>query len=298
MNYPYYRQLLRIDPSTSSFDWLITQYNERENITESRSNQSGTTSVVGTTTNNGTSESTSNSNGNSNVISKNNGTSESSSTSTGTSNVVSKNDGTSKDTTTGSTTGNNQGFERQTGLSRVSPMSADYTADDMKVRNNEKITVGDNTISGYAHGMPYADIKNPSATSDTLTENGSLSAGTSETTTNGTTTANGTTDTTDSSTGTVTGATTDNGTTTTTDSSTGTVTGTTSNTATNNSSTTGRNSNEANATVHEINSGRSQAIAEILSQARGYILNSKAWVFLYKELDACFDQSYLESEDE
>ena len=298
MNYPYYRQLLRIDPSTSSFDWLITQYNERENITESRSNQSGTTSVVGTTTNNGTSESTSNSNGTSNVISKNNGTSESSSTSTGTSNVVSKNDGTSKDTTTGSTTGNNQGFERQTGLSRVSPMSSDYTTDDMKERNNDKITVGDQSIRGYAHGMPYANIKNPSATSDTLTENGSLSAGTSETTTNGTTTANGTTDTTDSSTGTVTGTTTDNGTTTTADSSTGTVTGTTNNTATNNSSTTGRNSNEANATVHEISSGRSQAIAEVLSQARGYILNSKAWVFLYKELDMCFCQSYLESEDE
>ena len=318
MNYPYYRQLLRIDPSTSSFDWLITQYNERENITESRSNQSGTTSVVGTTTNNGTSESTSNSNGTSNVISKNNGTSESSSTSTGTSNVVSKNDGTSKDTTTGSTTGNNQGFERQTGLSRVSPMSSDYTTDDMKERNNDKITVGDQSIRGYAHGMPYANIKNPSATSDTLTENGSLSAGTSETTTNGTTTANGTTDTTDSSTGTVTGTTTDNGTTTTADSSTGTVTGTTTdngttttadsstgtvtgttnNTATNNSSTTGRNSNEANATVHEISSGRSQAIAEVLSQARGYILNSKAWVFLYKELDMCFCQSYLESEDE
>lgn len=233
------------------------QYSEHESITSSESNQSGYTSVEGTNINKGTSENVS--------------------TSSGTSNVVSKNDGTSSDTTTGSTTGNNQGFDRQTGLSRVSPMSADYTADEMKERNSDKITVGKQSISGYAHGMPYADIKNPSATSDTLTENGTLSSGTNESTTNGTTTANGSTDTTDSSTGTT--------------------TVNTSNTATNNSATTGKNSNETNATVHDITTGRTLPIAELLTQAKGYILNSKAWVYLYKELDLCFCQSYLESED-
>lgn len=258
LNYPYYRQLLRIDPSTSSFDWLVMQYSEHESITSSESNQSGYTSVEGTTVNNGTSENVS--------------------TSSGTSNVTSKNDGTTTDKTTGTTTGNNQGFDRQTGLSRVSPMSSDYTVDDMKQRNSDKITVGKQSISGYAHGMPYAVINNPSATSDTLTENGTLSAGTNESTTNGSTTANGTTDTTDSSTGTV--------------------TGNTSNTATNNSATTGKNSNETNATVHDITSGRTLPIAELLTQAKGYILQSKAWLYLYKELDMCFCQSYLESEDE
>lgn len=234
------------------------QYSEHESITASESNQSGYTSSEGTTVNNGTSENVS--------------------TSSGTSNVTSKNDGTSTDKTTGKTTGNNQGFDRQTGLSRVSPMSADYTSEDMTKRNTDKITVGNQSISGYAHGMPYADIKNPSATSDTLTENGNISAGSSETTTNGTTTANGTTDTTDSSTGSV--------------------TGNTSNTATNNSSTTGKNSNETNATVHDITSGRTLPIAELLTQAKGYILQSQAWVYLYKELDMCFCQSYLESEEE
>lgn len=233
------------------------QYSEHESVTSSESNQSGYTSVEGTTVNKGTSE---------NVI-----------TSSGTSNVTSKNDGTTSDTTTGSTTGNNQGFDRQTGLSRVSPMSADYTDDDMKERNSDKITVGKQSLSGFAKNMPYADIKNPSATSDTLTENGTLSSGTNESTTNGTTTANGTTDTTDSSTGTT--------------------TGNTNSTATNTSATTGKNSNETNAIVHDITSGRTLPIAELLAQAKGYILNSKAWVYLYKELDLCFCQSYLESED-
>ena len=157
-------------------------------------------------------------------------------------------------------------------------MSADYTSDDMKERNADKITVGKQTISGYAKGMPRANITNPSATSDTLTENGTLSAGTSNSNTSGTTTANGTTNTTDSTSGTI--------------------RGTTSNTATNNSSTTDSNANQTNATVHDITSGRTTPIADLLSQARGYILQSKAWVFLYKELDRCFCQSYLESEDE
>ena len=180
----------------------------------------------------------------------------------------------------------------------MSPMSADYTSDEMTARNTDKITVGDQTISGYAKGMPRANITNPSATSDTLTENGTLSSGTSETTTNGTTTATGTTDTTDGSTGTVTGATTDNGTTETKDSTTGNITGTTRNTATNSASTSDKKSTDMNAIVHDITSGRSTPIADLLSQAKGYILQSKAWVFLYKELDMCFCQSYLESEGE
>ena len=258
LNYPYYRQLLRIDPSASSFDWLIANYQERESITDVKSNQSGTTSVTGTTINNGTNETVS--------------------SSSGTSNTTSQNEGTTKDETTGSTTGNNQGYDRQTGLSRVSPMSADYTADDMRARNTDKITVGDQTISGYAKGMPRADITNPSATSDTLTENGTLSSGTNKSTTIGTTTANGTTNTTDTTTGNI--------------------TGTTSNTATNNASTTDKKSNDTNAVVHDITSGRSTPIADLLSQARGYILQSKAWVFLYESLDRCFCQSYLESEGE
>lgn len=70
LNYPYYRQLLRIDPSTSSFDWLIMQYSEHESITSSESNQSGYTSVEGTTVNKGTSENVSTSSGTSNVTSK------------------------------------------------------------------------------------------------------------------------------------------------------------------------------------------------------------------------------------
>ena len=258
LNYPYYRQLLRIDPSTSSFDWLIVNYNEHESITDVKSNHTGSSSVTGTTINNGSSDSVS--------------------SSSGTSNTTSQNEGTSTDETSGTTTGNNQGFDRQTGLSRVAPMSADYTSDDMKERNADKITVGKQTISGYAKGMPRANITNPSATSDTLTENGTLSAGTSNSNTSGTTTANGTTNTTDSTSGTI--------------------RGTTSNTATNNSATTDSNANQTNATVHDITSGRTTPIADLLSQAKGYILQSKAWVFLYKELDRCFCQSYLESEDE
>lgn len=258
LNYPYYRQLLRIDPSTSSFDWLTVNYNEHESITDVTSNHNGSSSVTGTTVNNGSSDSIS--------------------SSSGTSDTTSQNGGTSTEETTGSTTGNNQGFDRQTGLSRVAPMSADYTSDEMKGRNADKITVGKQTVSGYAKGMPRANITNPSATSDTLAENGTLSAGTSTSNTSGTTTANGTTNTTDSTSGTV--------------------TGTTSNTTTNNSSTTDSNGSQTNATVHDITSGRTTPIAGLLSQAKGYILQSKAWEFLYRELDMCFCQTYLESEDE
>lgn len=257
LNYDYYRQLLRIDPTTASFDWLIVNYNEHESNQHTQTTGNGQTGVDSTTINK---------NSNS-VISAGNSTSNT---------TVSNTDQTNTKTDT-KTHGDNEGFTRATVLSRVSPMSADYTSDEMNARNSDKITVGDSSLSGFATKMPRADISNPSATSDNLTEDGRLTSDASNTTGETTGKSSGTTENVDTTNGT------------TTSDYTGTVG--------NNSLTKATSSNETSGLTRDITSGRSQSIAELLGQARGYILNSRAWIYLYKALDMCFMQDYLESEE-
>lgn len=169
LNYPYYLQLLRVDPSVSDYDWFVENYMERE-LKHTGSNDSTSTATI---TGNDT-----------NTRAFNNKI-----TNTRTPNLTNETDTTYgakhhetfDDTTSTDTTDNNQGFSRAGALSRVSPMSASYTADEMKANDKDKITVGNQSLSGYSKGFPDMNIKNPTQTSDALTTDGRLAAGTNVT---------------------------------------------------------------------------------------------------------------------
>lgn len=233
LNYKYYRQLMRIDPTVSEFDWLIENYVEKQNTIQSTNVNDR--KEENTTQNDRVHNST------------NNGSFENNNTNTG---------------TTGS---KNEGYERNNGFSRVAPMSQEYDTLQMTERDGEKISVGENTISNFANAIPYPRISNPTSSQDTLTKHGNID----EQKTSSTDNANGTT------------TNTENATTGTTGSYKG----------------SSNNTNKTDSVFREILSGRNVPLAELLNISRNYILNSKAWNYLYKELDKCFMLVY-ESEEE
>ncbi len=233
LNYPYYRQLLRIDPTVSDYDWLIENYKESLYNSEKTGKSKGSdlqtnkqdiigTSDINTTVNSET---------------------------TGESNT--------KD--------NTQGFNRDSSLSRVAPMSQEYTVVEITARNSENISVGGETITGFATGFPNLNIQNPTSTGDTLNKNGTLSQNQN---TESSTTKNTS------------------------------VTSSSDNRTTTNNNTSSKQTEESESLQNtSIESGRNVNIAELLQKAKSFILSSKAWDFLYKELDKTFLQVYEESED-
>lgn len=233
LNYPYYRQLLRIDPTVSDYDWLI------ENYKESLYN----------------SEKTGKSNGSDLQTNKQD--------ITGTSDI---NTSVNSETTGESNTKDNtQGFNRDSSLSRVAPMSQEYTVEEITARNSENISVGGETITGYATGFPNLNIQNPTTTGDTLNKNGTVSQ-------NQNTESSMTKNTS--------------------------VTSSSDNRTTTNNNTSSKQTEETESLQNtSIESGRNVNIAELLQKAKSFILSSKAWDFLYKELDKTFLQVYEESED-
>lgn len=233
LNYSYYRQLLRIDPTVSDYDWLIENYKESLYNSEKTGKTTGTDTqtskqdIIGT--------------GDINV----------------TANLESTGESTTKD--------NSQGFNREGRLSRVAPMSQEYTTADITARNNESISVGEQSLTGFASGFPNLNIQNPTSTGDTLSKNGVLSQNQNSETSN---TKN--TSTTSSS---------DNRTTT-------------------SNNTVSKNIDDTESVQNtSIESGRNANIADLLEKAKSFILSSKAWDFLYKELDKTFLQVYDESEE-
>lgn len=233
LNYPYYRQLLRIDPTISDYDWLI------ENYKESLYNSEKTGKTRGTDTQTSKQD----------IIGTNDINTRGNLESTGESNT--------KDKT--------QGFNRDSSLSRIAPMSQEYTTADITARNSENISVGGETITGFASGFPNVNIQNPTSTGDTLSKNGTISQNQNTETSNTKNTS---------------------------------VT-----TSSDNRTTIGNNSisksTEDTESVQNtaIESGRNVNIADLLEKAKSFILSSKAWDFLYKELDKTFMQVYEECEE-
>lgn len=226
ISYQYYRQLLRIDPTTSDFDWLIENYNESQTLGK----VSDSTTTDGTVADN------------SKIV------------------YDSKTSGTHTDSATDSTHGMSEGVDRNKGFSRTAPMSVEYTAADM---NNTKgtITNGTDTIS-YGGDMANPSIQNPTTATDNLIVTGNVDR------TSGTASSSGST----SSSHTGNDSTTRSGT---------------------NHSEVGHNSDNL---VQNISSGRTQSIADILAKSRAYILSSRAWDYLYRQLDTCFMCVYNEDE--
>lgn len=232
LNYPYYRQLMRIDPTVSNFDWLIENYSERQNSIDKNNTNSNTQTITGNDTTTGS--------GKINTVHDNTVNSDL------------------------SETGKIQGYDRNTGLSRIAPMSQEYTDTQMSERNSDEITAGNLSIDGYSKNHPRVNITNPTQTQDTLTETGNVN----QTNNNQLTKDNGkaTTDTTNSTTN------------------------------TKNQTLTNNNTNASKELIQEISSGRNVSISELLEGAKRCILGSRAWLYLYKNLDMCFLQVY-ESEE-
>lgn len=233
LNYPYYRQLLRIDPTVSNYDWLIENYKESLYNSEKTGKSKGSDLQT-----------------NKQDI-------------TGTSDI---NTSVNSETTGESNTKDNiQGFNRDSSLSRVAPMSQEYTVEEITARNSENISVGGETITGYATGFPNLNIQNPTTTGDTLNKHGTVSQNQN---TESSTTKNTS------------------------------VTSSSDNRTTTNNNTSSKQTEETESLQNtSIESGRNVNIAELLEKAKSFILSSKAWDFLYKELDKTFLQVYEESED-
>ena len=137
--FPQYMQLLRIDPTVSSYDWLVSDYTERllRRGTIVESGQNVMTSVARTGTDTGTVK--------------------------------------TEGKTSGSTETQEQGFNRAGTLAKASPMSASYTSTQMNAHNGDTITVGDMSLGAYHNGFPDPMIENPTQVTDALTRNGDLS---------------------------------------------------------------------------------------------------------------------------
>lgn len=233
LNYPYYRQLLRIDPTVSDYDWLIENYKESLYNSEKTGKSKGSDLQTNKQDITGTSDI------NTSVNSETTGES--------------------------NTKDNTQGFNRDSSLSRVAPMSQEYTVEEITARNSENISVGGETITGYATGFPNLNIQNPTTTGDTLNKNGTVSQNQN---TESSTTKNTS------------------------------VTSSSDNRTTTNNNTSSKQTEETESLQNtSIESGRNVNIAELLQKAKSFILSSKAWDFLYKELDKTFLQVYEESED-
>lgn len=233
LNYPYYRQLLRIDPTVSDYDWLIENYKESLYNSEKTGKSKGSELQTNKQDITGTSDI------NATVNSETTGES--------------------------NTKDNIQGFNRDSSLSRVAPMSQEYTVEEITARNSENISVGGETITGYATGFPNLNIQNPTTTGDTLNKNGTVSQNQN---TESSTTKNTS------------------------------VTSSSDNRTTTNNNTSSKQTEETESLQNtSIESGRNVNIAELLQKAKSFILSSKAWDFLYKELDKTFLQVYEESED-
>ena len=171
-------------------------------------------------------------------------------------------------------------------------MSASYTADEMKANDKEKITVGKQSLSGYSKGFPDMNIKNPTQTSDALTTEGRLAAGTNITNrkTNG---VDGNVQWGEGS-----------------DTVTNTTTGLDENitfsesvtpetvTITKNDSNTTTATGSNNANDRERYSGRNHLPADVITGATTCIQQSVSFNWLRRQLDKCFMQVYDYDEDE
>ena len=267
--YPYYRQLLRVDPTVSSFDWFVDNYEERQsNVNESGRNTStknGSSSVDESVTVDNT-ESV---------------------------NSVTEHEGEGHDTTVYNSADISENASmnntRNTALSRTSPMSYDYDEDDLR-SSAELLTPKINGVTAaqgdiYAAGVSartkdivYPKILNPSAVSDGLTENSQNGVGSvKKTGDDRLTKSDESRDETNVSTG---------------------FSGTTETASSTRTNESGADTSTIDRLLREIRSGRNQDLSTLIDKAVLTIQNTVAWEWLYKNLDKCFIQTYIVKGDE
>lgn len=285
LDYPRYLQMLRVDPISAKYDWFVEFYKEHKSTTTG----TGSDVSTGKTTTNGTSS------GTSGVVQDTTGSG--SDTVTHGMKVDTTNGGSTEKTTSGSNSDTSDNSSKtivadsHDEVSRIAPMSAEFSAVDSQVDYELASDAGDQTIT-LRGGMASPGILNPSSSGQsrevhqTGTINGSKSSGTSSET--------------DSTTTSGTGSQTTSGTDTTARSNTGkTTTDTTAGGSTSGESeTNGTVSHTTNDTVKSQDTGRTKSIADIVSEACVVIRTTSAWVWFRDELDKCFIQSYNVDDDD
>lgn len=261
--YPYYKQLLRIDPTVSSFDWFVEEYLESQTI------------------NNVTRQGEKNSNF------TDNGDTQNTNNNTETRNLTRAGTQTGTDTTvqSGSQTNEHEdantveGATRNNNFVRNAPMSGEYST-----LGDISPTSARHTVNGIQMEVDFPsdnihrpEIKNPTSATDELTQNDEIThnLGKDEITYNNVTSQN---------TKNLADSTTD----------TGTVgnSGTTRIQSENTHIGTDTTEDTENSTSRTIHTGRHENVADIISRAKAVIMTSESWLFLYRKLDTCFLLTY------
>ena len=309
-DYKRYRELLRIEPGISQFDWLVQQYQESqtEETHTDETTTSGTTSQTtsGETTQTGTTSTVTHEEGetsgtNSQTIT---GTSETDGTTSVTENT---------ETTTENTTGHSVTLDRTENQASGSDTTHSETDNNGDTKGLTKDTPMSISYQGQtsipALNWEYPSGQTEQVNSDTSEIDGSTTYGrkditthtyTAEDTNEGTGTGERTNNTTTSQEGSTSQNT--SGTTSGTSETDGTVTTTTTGgTETEGSAsgtTSGTSESEREGLIRSISTGRSIDTATLLKQAKEYIQNTSAMMWLIKELEPCFFAFYDEDEEE
>ena len=313
-DYGRYRELLRIEPHISKFDWLVQQYNESQTYekgvdsstsngttTENRNttnNSTGSTSATDTTVSNGSDTrthngtDTDNKTGSRNTV--NGGTDLTEHSSSDNSTVTTNSESGGSDTTSENVHNNVKN------LTRENPMSISYGSGGASIDNKTGNTGALNWE--YPSSQTEQDTRN---TTERVTEYGRTDESTSvnrgsQNSTDTTTHGHSVTETfNEGGTRTTLDTDTDLRTDNTTHTNIGATDRTETGTATGSTVTGNATSTENQRLTQHINTGRSVDTATLLKQAQAYIMSSSAFAWLYAQLDTCFmgvyndDNSYL-----
>ena len=288
-DYPRYMELLRIEARTggSEYDWLVTNYEERQ------------VKLSGRDTNTSSATGTSNRTANKTFLAGQTETTRDTGSGTTSANGTSTDTGTSTTVRTPNLTNETNASGNDTSrhgvLQRQAPYSADYDTLTSNTNASKSHTVGEDGVdsgtasgtndSGFNAGFPDLTIKNPTASSDELTDNANVSYNKTSQTGNEQVVTTPNTLNTTSNTGS--------------DSHDNTVIRTHGGTDQDNTTETGSTSN--NGTTYtdygrierEIHTGRSgQSPQYLLADAVKYIKDTSAWKWLYNQLDKNFLMVY------
>lgn len=153
VHYPYYEQMLRIDPTVSKYDWFVDNYLERQ--VKGTDTGTTTTTAAGTVNRKQTTTGT------------DSGTTTTTGAQTTSGTTTSSDSGTTTDTTANSTAAEH--------VERAEPMSAEYTT----TATAGTLTAGEVSISDLKGGMISPEILNPSGTAQDRTQGLTGNTGTS-----------------------------------------------------------------------------------------------------------------------
>lgn len=261
--YPYYYQLLRIDPTIAEYDWFVESYLEREFKHQGNAYSNGSSTVDNTD--------------NSNRTMTDKGTS----TTKANGNTTSSNEATNKVKDDRNNFKRDEEYGRVEAYTRANPMSQSYSNSALTSNNGSKLAMRD-PVNGttaesreYRNYFPTPKIQNPTTSADSVTNNGGLHRDESNSTTSTDNKEKGSIKRND----------------TTTTSHNNTVKNVDKRTT--NSNTVNSNNTQDNTLDRLQETGRHQLPSEVINKARNCIENTQAWYWLRGRLDrsfyACYD---------